>query len=53
MNLIQEFTLGAPLEPPLEVGNVPTGTRIYFGVGEGYIKGERINAKIKDRYLSL
>ncbi len=46
MNLIHEFTLSATLEDPLPVGEVPTGTRIFFGVKEGQIEGERINAKL-------
>ena len=46
MNLIEEFTLYGTLEEPLPVGEVPTGTRIFFGVSGGHIKGDRINAKI-------
>ncbi len=46
MNLIHEFTLSASLEDALPVGEVPTGTRIFFGVKEGQITGDRINAKI-------
>ena len=46
MNLIHEFTLSATLEDPLPVGEVPTGTRIFFGVKEGQIEGERVNAKL-------
>ena len=46
MKMIEEFTLYGTLEPPLEVGQVPTGTRIFFGVDGGHIKGDRINAKI-------
>ncbi len=46
MNLIQEFTLYGTLDAPLQVGDVPTGTRVYFGVNGGHIKGDRIDAKI-------
>jgi hypothetical protein len=46
MNLIHEFTLYATLEDPMPIGEVPTGTRIFFGVKDGHIKGERINAKL-------
>ena len=46
MNLIEEFTLSAALEPPLPIGSGPIGTRSYFDVKEGTIKGDRLQAKI-------
>jgi len=41
-----EFTYRASLKPPLEVGNGPYGTRLFFEVIEGSFEGKRLNGKI-------
>ena len=45
MNLIEEFTLTGKLNPPLPIGDVALGKRMYFDVTDGEITGERIQAK--------
>ena len=46
MNLVEEFTLKAALDAPLQIGAGPNGTRSYFGLKQGRIEGERLHAKI-------
>ena len=46
MNLIQEFTINATLEPPLPIGPGPIGTRMYYGVTGGEVTGDRLRGKV-------
>jgi hypothetical protein len=43
MELVPEFTYEASLGAPLMIGDGPYGTRAFFPVTEGRVKGERIN----------
>ena len=43
MELELEFTYQASLAPPLMIGAGPYGTRAFFEVTEGQVKGDRIN----------
>ena len=43
MELELEFTYQASLAPPLMIGAGPYGTRAFFAVTEGQVKGGRIN----------
>ena len=43
MELELEFTYEASLAAPLMIGAGPYGTRAYFEVAEGKVKGDRIN----------
>ena len=46
MQLVHEFTLRAQLKPPLEIGAVPIGTRVYYEVAEGEVEGERLSGRL-------
>ena len=46
MNLVQEFSYHATLKQPLPVGAGPIGTRMYYDVTDGEIKGDRIREKL-------
>ncbi len=46
MDLVQEFTCMATLKPPLEIGNGPLGTRMYYDITGGTVIGERLNGSI-------
>ena len=43
MELQLEFAYQATLAPPLMIGTGPYGTRAFFAVTEGRVKGDRIN----------
>ena len=43
MELELEFTYEASLKPPLMIGAGPYGTRAFFAVSQGRVKGGRIN----------
>jgi hypothetical protein len=46
MQLVHEFTFNATLEAPLPIGAGPIGTRMYYEVKEGEIRGERLRATL-------
>jgi hypothetical protein len=46
MKLEHEFTFSALLKPPLPIGAGPIGTRVYYEVASGEIRGERLRGKI-------
>jgi hypothetical protein len=46
MDLVHEFTVDAILKPPLPIGDVPTGTRVYYEVDSGKIVGERLRGNV-------
>ena len=46
MQMVHDFTFRATLKPPLEIGTVPTGTRVYYEVAEGEVEGERLNGRL-------
>lgn len=41
-----EFTLTAELDPPQDLGQVPGGRRLCFGVRGGQVTGHRIHGKV-------
>lgn len=46
MELIREFDLVGNLDEPLPIGDVPTGTRMFYNVNSGHLKGDRLDARI-------
>ena len=46
MDLVEEFTFAATLEPPLPIGAGPIGTRMYYGVTGGEIVGDRLHGTL-------
>lgn len=46
MDWIHEFTFDAKLKPPVPIGNVPTGTRVFYEVEGGEITGERVRGTV-------
>lgn len=46
MKFVEEFSLSVNLAQPLPIGLVPTGTRMYYDVIGGEIRGERVNGKV-------
>lgn len=46
MNWTQEFTLSAMLNPPLPVGNAPMGTRMFYGIIDGKVEGDRLRGRV-------
>ncbi len=46
MNLVQEFTFNARLNPPLPIGEGPIGTRMYYDLAGGEVTGDRLNGII-------
>ncbi len=46
MKLVQEMTFRATLKPPVAVGAVPTGTRMYYEIDGGEVIGDRVRGKI-------
>jgi hypothetical protein len=46
MDLVQEFSVAATLEPPVPIGEGPIGTRMVFGVTGGEIVGDRLRGKL-------
>jgi hypothetical protein len=46
MKLVHEFDLSATLKPPVPVGAGPIGTRMFYEVASGEIKGERLRGKL-------
>ncbi len=46
MELIQEFTISATLNPPLPIGDGPIGTRAYYDIQGGEVTGDRLNGKV-------
>ena len=46
MNLVQEFTVSAMLKPPLPIGDGPIGTRMYYDVIGGEIRGDRLRGAV-------
>lgn len=34
------------LEPPVPVGSGPIGTRMYYGISRGEVRGDRLNGKV-------
>ncbi len=47
MEMIHEFTFAASLKPPLEVGSVPIGTRLYYEITKGdKVSGNRLNGTV-------
>lgn len=45
MDLVHEMTYHVMLRPPMEVGAVPFGTRMFFDVIGGELEGPRIRGK--------
>lgn len=46
MNLVQECTLAATLDPPVPIGAGPLGTRMYYGIASGEVVGERLRGRV-------
>ena len=46
MKLVEEFVARAHLKQPLQIGNGPIGTRMYYDVAGGEIIGSRITGNI-------
>lgn len=44
--LVYEFSFDAQLVPPLDMGATPRGQRMYFEVGEGEVRGERLRGRL-------
>jgi hypothetical protein len=47
MKLVEEFTFSATLKPPLPIGAGPIGTRMYYEVSGGEIRGERLRGSLR------
>ena len=46
MELVQECTYTAMLKPPLPIGPGPIGTRMYYEVTGGEMRGERLRGRL-------
>ncbi len=46
MKLVQECTFTATLKPPVPVGTGPIGTRMYYEVASGEVRGERLRGRV-------
>ena len=46
MELVHEFSLTAKLEPPLQIGAGPIGTRMYYDVASGEVVGDRLRGSL-------
>jgi len=46
MKMIEEFTLSGNLLPPVPIGDGPIGTRVYYELSGGEVRGERLNGKV-------
>ena len=46
MDFVEEFSISAQLREPLPVGAGPIGTRMYYDIAGGEVKGERISGKV-------
>lgn len=46
MNFVEEFTLSAMLKPPLPIGPGPVGTRMYYDVKSGSVRGDRLRGTV-------
>lgn len=46
VNLVQECSFSATLKPPLPIGAGPIGTRMYYEVASGEIRGDRLRGTV-------
>ena len=46
MNLVEECSYTAKLKPPLPIGAGPIGTRMYYEVASGEIRGDRLRGTL-------
>ena len=46
LDAIREFTFHAALDETFRVGRGPSGTRTVGAIGEGWVKGDRINGRL-------